>query len=283
MSKPHSLFRLTQKLYGVPHLIEKRSFESISSYLDSRNTSMMMLPPLVDPEPAEEPDDLDDINGVGVIEISGPLTYKSSGWESLCGGCSYESILEQAEEYIEEGATCIVLVVDSGGGEAYGMMETADTLRKMCDDAEIPLIAYVDGCSASAAYGLSCAADAVIANPYAEVGSVGVLIQLMDQSKYLEKEGIKPVFVSAGNEKIPYAEDMSFRPEFIKDLQYKVDSLYQAFATHVSNYTGMSVEDVKATQAKVYLAEDAKKIGFINEIMTRSEFVSYVANLQKDS
>lgn len=281
MSKPHSLIRLTQKIYGVPHLIEKRSFESITSYLDSRNANLM-LPPLVESEVLEEPDTIDDINGVGIVEISGPLTYKSSGWEAFCGGCSYESILEQAEEYIEAGATCIVMVVDSGGGEAYGMMESADTLRKMCDDAEIPLLAYVDGCSASAAYGLSCVADVVIANPYAEVGSVGVLIQLMDQSKYLEKEGIKPVFVSAGNEKIPYAEDMSFRPEFIKDLQYKVDSLYQAFASHVSKYTGLSVEDVKATQAKVYLAEDAKKVGFINDTMTRSEFVNYVANLIKD-
>lgn len=281
MSKPHSLLRLTQKIYGVPHLIDKRSFESITSYLDSRNSNMM-LPPLVEPEQDEEPDDLEDINGVAIIEISGPLTYKSSGWESFCGGCSYESIIEQADEYIEAGASCIVMVVDSGGGEAYGMMETADTLRKMCDDAEIPLLAYVDGCSASAAYGLSCAADVVIANPYAEIGSVGVLIQLMDQSKYLEKEGIRPVFISAGDEKIPYAEDMSFRPEFIKDLQYKVDTLYQAFASHVAKYTGLSVEDVKATQAKVYLAEDAKNVGFINEIMTRADFVTYVANMLKE-
>lgn len=282
MSKPHSLLRLTQKIYGVPHLIEKRSFETITSYLENRNTNMMFLPERKE-DNKTEPTNLTELNGVGVLEISGPLSYKTTGWEAFCGGCSYEMILEQASEYIEAGAKSIVMVVDSGGGEAYGMMETADSLRTMCDAAGIPLIAYVDGCSASAAYGLSCAADIVIANPYAEIGSVGVLIQLIDQSKYLEKEGIKPVFVSAGNDKIPYAEDMSFRPEFIKDLQYKVDSLYQAFATHVSNYTGMSVEDVKATQARVYLAEDAKNIGFINEIMTRSEFVSYVANLQKDS
>lgn len=278
----HSLFRLSQKLKNVPHLIEKNSFNSLAAYLNSRNTNLMMLPQVAEDESGvDEPDDLDDLGGIGVINISGPLTYKETGWEAMCGGCSYESILEQADEYVDNGATALVLVVDSGGGEAYGAFETADRMRSICDDAGIPMIAYVDGMACSAAYALACAADEVIINPYGEAGSIGVLICLTDDSKYMEQEGFKNIYISAGAEKIPYNEDGSFKTEFLDDLQMKVDTLYEGFCEHVSGYTGLSVEDVKATEAKVFMAQDALSLGLVNKIMTNVEFVQYVASIQR--
>ena len=280
----HSLFKLTQKVMGVPHLINKQSFSSITSYLNLRNAqSMKLIPsPMAEDESSEpeEPDDLDDINGVGIINISGPLTNKPTGWEAECGGCSYESIMEQCEELIEAGATSIVMVMDSGGGEAYGAFSAADNIREQCDRAGIPLYAYVDGCAASAAYSIACVADEIVCNPYADVGSIGVLVCLEDSSEQDKMNGIKYVYVTAGKEKIPYAEDGSFRPEFIDDLQYKVDFLYEAFCSHVANYTGLSVDAVKNTEAKTFIANDALKLGLINKIMTNEEFVDYILSKQ---
>lgn len=278
----HSLFRLSQKLKNVPHLIEKNSFNSLAAYLNSRNTNLMTLPQVAESEQGvDEPDDLDDLGGIGVINISGPLTYKETGWESMCGGCSYESILEQADDYVDNGASALVLVIDSGGGEAYGCFETGNRLRQLCDDADIPLIVYIDGMACSAAYGLACVADEVICNPYGEAGSIGVLICLTDDSKYMEQEGFKNIYISAGAEKIPYNDDGSFKSEFLDDLQAKVDTLYSAFCQHVSTYTGLSVEDVKSTEAKVFMAQDALSLGLINKIMTNVEFVQYVASTQR--
>ncbi len=138
----------------------------------------------------------------------------------------------------------------------------------------------VDGTCASAAYAMACVCDELVGNPYCEVGSIGVLIALQDKSKMMADVGIKPVFVSAGKEKIPFAEDGSFRPEFLADLQTKVDKLYQAFAEHVSTNTGLTVKEVKSTEAKCFMAEDALKLGLINKIMSNSDFVEYVAKLK---
>lgn len=277
----HGLPRLTKKLYNTPHLIEKRSFDSIAAYLNARNTNMMLMPPEDEENGVDEPDDLDDVGGVGVINICGPLTYKTTGWEALCGGCSYEMILEQADYYIDNGAKALVTVIDSGGGEAYNCFTMATQLRQMCDDAGIPWLCYVDGMAASAAFAWAVCADEVIANPYSEVGSVGVLIALLDDSEYMKKEGIKPIYISAGKEKIPYADDGSFRPEFLDGLQEKVDYLYDAFCQHVSVYTGLSVEEIKNTEAQVYMAQDALSKGLVNKIMTNMEFVNYVASITR--
>lgn len=281
--KPHQLLKLTESIYSRPHLISQAGFNTIESYLNSRNKQGLMEFESEDEEPAETPDDIDDFlpeMGIGVINVQGALTYKPV--MGMCGavGCSYVEFLEQAEELIEQGVTTIILNCDSGGGEGYSAFETANEFRKMCDEAGVTVYAYNDGCMASAAYVIGCVADQVISNPAAETGSIGVLISLVNDSKHLEQEGYVRSFVSAGASKIPFADDGTWKQGFLDDLQTKVDTMYGEFCQHVSTYTGLSVEDVKATEAKCFSAKDALSIGLVNSIMTRSEFVQYILSQQ---
>ena len=235
-------------------------------------------------EPLDDVDDIDDFDpesGVGVINIEGALSYKPI--YGMCGavGCSYESIIEDAESLIESGAKTIILNIDSGGGEGYGCFETANQLRALCDENEVYLIAYNDGCVASAAYGIACAADEVVSNPSAETGSIGVLIALINDSKALEQEGYSRSFITAGASKIPFAEDGTWREGFLQDLQDKVDSLYTDFVNHVAKYTAIDAKVIRDTEAKMFSAKDALSLGLVNSVMTRSEFVDYIVNKQK--
>ena len=52
--KSHQLFRLTQKLYGVPHLVSQQSFENITSYLSLRNSGLMLPAAQEDSEQEEQ-------------------------------------------------------------------------------------------------------------------------------------------------------------------------------------------------------------------------------------
>jgi len=283
--KPHALHRLLSSLYNVPHLVDQQTFEFATSFLENRNNQSLMLPQEMPEAPEQEdPDCLEDFDpemGIGVLDIQGPLTYRKI--MGLCGeiGCSYESLLEQTDEMIEAGAKTIIMNVDSGGGQGYGAFECSTEIRKKCDDAGVKLYAYNDGCMASAAYVFGCVADVVVTNPHAETGSVGVLIALLDQSKYMDNIGVRPIYISAGGQKIPFNEDNTFKQSFLDDLQVKVDALYEDFVSHVSNYTGLSAEAVKATEAKTFMADEALSLGLVNNIMTRSEFIQYVLDQHK--
>lgn len=282
----HELMRLSSRLYNTPHLITQSSLESILSYVESRNQGDFVYGAevLTIGEKQKDTSLEDNYNPdtqVGFLNINGPLTYKATGWEAMCGGASYEQILSDFQELADAGAKTVVLAIDSGGGEAYAMMETANELRVIADMHDINILSYVDGTAASAAYGLATIADEIIVNPDAEVGSIGVVVRLMNDSKAMEKEGIERTFIYAGDSKVPFAADGSFRQDFLEDIQHKVDALYSNFAHHVSTYRGISEEAVRATQAKTFLPKEALEIGLADKQMTRQEFFSYLADVSE--
>lgn len=273
----HELTRLRSKLFDTPLLVDSKSFESILNYVDKRCEGTVDVTPKADNEFSMYSTLHYAESNLGVIHIAGPLTNKSTGWEALCGGTSYESIKEDFEALLEAGTKTVAFMVESGGGEAYGMMDTGNYLRKLADDNGVRILSYVDGLSASAAYGLTAISDEIISNKNSEIGSIGVLIRLMNDSKALEMKGYERSFISAGTEKIPFAEDGSFRKEFLDDLQYKVDALYKDFTEYVAEHRNISVEAVRNTQANTFLAEDAIGLGLADKVMTQEEFYSYLS------
>lgn len=272
------LLRLTNKLYNTPHLMLPASLERVFTYLDDRNNHADLAVQL-EKKPKERNVQYVAETQVGVLSVSGPLTYIE--YEAMCGeqNSSYQQIVDDFDKLCSMGAKTIVMDVDSPGGEAYGLQETGRYLRKKADEKGIQLVAYVDGLSASAAFGLSVAAHEIIANPDAELGSVGVVVKLRNMNKAMNNAGVEDTYIYAGDSKIPFKEDGSFREDFLADIQYKVDALYQQFTEYVADMRGIDVGVVKSTQAKVLLAQDAIGIGFADKVMTREDFSNYLADL----
>lgn len=277
--KSHSLFRLASKVYNTPHLITAEAFNVVLDYLDVRNnfklatlTDTLSTPPL-------KPDNK--ANGIGVVPIDGSLTYKPVQTE--CGevGTSYSSIVDQVEDLIDSGCKTLVFDVTSGGGEASHVFQSAEVIRQMCDDAGVNLIAYADTLACSAAYALSVVADEIVVNPSATVGSIGCVVALMDTSKAMEQAGLKRIFVTSGESKVPYAADGTFKQEFLDDIQDEVDELNGEFSAFVSKYTGIPQDTIKGFQAKTFNAQDAVNAGLANKVMTNQQFAAYVASVHQ--
>lgn len=284
-TKAHSLFRFKSMLSNTPHLIDQTSFDAIMEYFDKRAEDSFEVKPKTwfdDDEPRKPVDPhakfYNESTKTALMYIEGPLTAKATGWEALCGGTSYASLKRQMESFVNYGATTVAMIQDSGGGEAHGMMDSANYVRRLADENGIKLISYVDGMSASASYGWSCIADEIIMSADSQVGSIGVLIQLMNNSKQLEMNGIERSFITAGDDKVPFAADGSFTDSFKARLQDQVDVLYDAFTDHVAQHRGMSQDAVKATKANVFLASEAVENGLADKIMTVEDFYTYLAD-----
>lgn len=278
MTMQRPVRRLTSDLYNKPHLISPAAFDAINSYLTLRNRGMLAQVETV----SADLDKPESVGKIGIINIHGGLTNKPV--ESMCGatGASYTGLMNQMTTLIEMGCKTVVFDISSGGGEAFNCFPTADAIRKMADENEVYLISYVQDCAASAAYALCVLSDEVVAHPQGQVGSIGVLIALMNDSKALEKEGYSRTFVTAGANKIPYDAEGGFRQEFLADLQVQVDELYGEFVAHVSKYTGLSTDQIRATEASMFRANKALEMGLINSVKTNEEFAQYLTNRNKE-
>lgn len=281
----HSLFRLTQKVFNTPQLLTPSSMVMIAEHLNARNANLHIDIPESGLEPDDDDEPYDPFENlysfsedykVGIIPICGVLTdMPFHGW---CGveGVSYTSIQANVKSLIEAGANKIVFDIDSGGGQAYGVWEAAYAVRRMADDAGVKIISYVDGCAASAAYIWAAISDEIVMNPMAEVGSIGVVVQLQNINRMKTGMGIDTTYIYAGANKIPFNAEGGFTEAFLTDIQEKVDSLYETFTEFVSEQRSISLEVVKGTEASTYTPDKAITLGLADSSMTRADFTDYI-------
>lgn len=277
--RSHALLRLTERVYNTPHLITPQAFNVILDYLDTRNAVGIDLSS--EDKYASAPEEKSYANGLGVLSVDGSLTYRPV--MTACGeaGTSYQSLVAQVEEMAEAGVKTIVMEVNSGGGEASHVFQACEDIRAIVDANGIKLIGYADTIAASAAYALISVCDEVVLNPSAGAGSIGCVVALMDTSKAYEMAGLKRIFVTSGESKVPFAEDGSFKKEFLDEVQESVDKLNTEFAAHVSKFTGLDSATIVAFEAKVFDAQEAVEHGLANKVMTNKQFAAYVAEIHK--
>lgn len=264
------------------------AFDSVVDYLEKRNSELVDIQPEAALSGPRYRNSIKDLNynedtKVGFIEIDGPLTYVPH--YALCAGesASYQRILADATTMLESGAKVLVIDADSPGGQAYGMMESAADLRNLADTYGAKLITYADGLIASAMYGIAATSHEIIINPEGEAGSIGVVVSLANNSEKERKEGVKRTYITAGEGKVPFTDEGEFTDSFKEDIQAKVDSLYDKFTNHVSQYRELSKDTVKSYGAKVYEAQEALEKGLVDKIMTRIEFSNYLADIVEES
>ena len=101
---------------------------------------------------------------------------------------------------IGEAPDEVVVKLESRGGVVHGYGLAASQLKRI-KDQNIALTVAVDKVAASGGYLMACVADKIIAAPFAIVGSVGVLAQIPNFHRALEKHNIDYQEYTAGEYK----------------------------------------------------------------------------------
>jgi ClpP class serine protease len=277
MNMPYDLSSLTAGILDTeePVLLPQKKVEEYLTCLENLDHSKIEAFLDLDLDKLEPTASVE--NGIGVISLRGPLTYKPSIFTFLFGGTTYEGLLSQMKDLTSrDDVHTILLDVDGPGGQAYRMMETGRQMRKLADESGKKVVAYVDGISASATAGITASAHEIVMNPESEFGSIGVVIRLVSGIKAAMQEGYEIEFITGGKDKVPFDKKGSFKSEYLDELQVKVDSLYDKFTGYVADLRGVSQETIKNTEARMLSAEDAVRLGLVDKIMEAEEFYTYL-------
>ena len=205
--------------------------------------------------------------GVAVIPIVGSMSHRSTGIEAMSGMTSYSTLQKQFDAaFNDPNVGSILMDIDSPGGSVAGAFDFRDYL--MSKKGTKPVYALARDAMCSAAYLIGSTADKVYATQTARVGSIGVVAMHTDASGKMEKEGLKPSFISAGKFKTAGNPYEKLEGDKLKYLQDSVDESYDMFINAVADARGIDKKVIRDTEARVYGGKKAVEIGLADGIRT---------------
>ena len=211
--------------------------------------------------------------GVAVIPIVGSMSHRSTGIEAMSGMTSYSTLQRQFEAaFNDPNVGSILMDIDSPGGSVAGAFDFRDYL--MSKKGTKPVYALARDAMCSAAYLIGSTADKVYATQTARVGSIGVVAMHTDASGKMEKEGLKPTFISAGKFKTAGNPYEKLEGEKLKYLQDSVDESYDMFINAVADARGIDKKAIRDTEARVYGGKKAVEIGLADGIRTYESVIA---------
>ena len=210
-------------------------------------------------------------NGIAFIPMRGTLVHRNG--DPWYGTRGYDDIRREFDAaQADPDVAGIVFDIHSGGGMVYGNFELAEHIRKGRDVK--PSMSVVNAGAMSGAYSLGSSAKRMVSTPSGDSGSIGVLTMHVDMSKALEKFGVAISLIHAGEHKVD-GNRFSPLPDNVRaDMQTRLDGMWQKFISVVAINRGMSEQAVRDTQARVYQADDAVKIGLVDAVMSPQDAIA---------
>lgn len=173
-------------------------------------------------------------DGVAVIPIHGPMFRYANLFTRISGATSVEEVaLDLKDALNRTDVKAILLDIDSPGGDVNGVHELAEMIYGA--RGQKPIKAYTGYQCCSAAYWCASAADEVIADDTAVVGSIGVVAAVPKRSE--STYTIEFVSSKSKNKRIDPTTE-SGRTQ----IQARVDALADVFIEAVARNRGITAD-----------------------------------------
>lgn len=259
------------------------SFPLLTSCMSFNNVD---LDPFDKDKPAEELSiwsDYGSKNKIYILPVEGTLVSANSAREAASpndvGPRQIEKDLSKIAE--DPDAVGVILQINSPGGSAAGSEDVYKLIEVFKRKEKLPVVAYVAELAASGGYYVAQAADYVVTNPNAIVGSIGVISVFVSVEDLLKKKlDIQPVVVKSGKFKDVGSPLRNMTKEEIAYWHSLTMNYYGHFVEVVAKGRKMAVEDVKPlADGRVYHPEAALKYRLIDKIGSFEDALNRVKEL----
>lgn len=229
---------------------------SLKNKLQKRLSTLSRLPvigELFEPRPK-----------VAVLRLSGVIA-ESTRKQTL----SHHKLSPLIEEAFEtHNAKAVALVINSPGGSPAQSALIARHIRKLSDDKDLPVMAFVEDVAASGGYWLACAADEIYAQDVSIIGSIGVISASFGFQELIARYGVERRVHTSGGQKSFLDPFLPEKPADIKRLKDIQKDLHQIFIDWVETRRADKLNGTKKDlfEGQFWTAGDAKDKGLIDAV-----------------
>lgn len=216
----------------------------------------------VDPKPKKDKSEKEK-DKIAVIYAEGTINYfeDSKKINEIITPEKIQKELAIAEK--SDDIKGVVIRVNSPGGSALA----SDIIYNSIKNLTKPVYISMGGVAASGGYYISAAGDKIYADKETLTGSIGVITMIPNVSELLKKAEINYSVISKGK----YSDMGSLVRDLTEDEKDKIRAsslkVYEEFVDRVAEGRNMTREEVlKSAEGRVWLGEEAKEIGLVDEI-----------------
>ena len=198
---------------------------------------------------------------VAVLRLQGVIASGARG------GLSDAGLAPLIEKAFRKGKPkAVALVINSPGGSPAQSSLIAARIRRLADEKNVKVYAFVEDVAASGGYWLACAADEIYTDATSVVGSIGVISAGFGFHDLIGRYGVERRVYTAGKSKSMLDP---FRPEKEEDvarLRGIIDQLHETFIDHVKSSRGAKLGEDDYYTGEIWVGQKAAEIGLTDGV-----------------
>jgi protease-4 len=219
---------------------------------------------------------------IRVIMLNGEIVSGSGSPYPMMGYVGADDVVAQIDAARKDKATkAIVLRINSPGGSVVSCDQIWNEVMRARREGKV-VVASIGDIGASGGYYVASAADKIIANPGAIVGSIGVIFSKPSLQKLYEKLGIRVDVLKKGEYADIFSETRTLSDEEKAMIGALMDEEYRQFLRAVAIGRGSRIKRIEElAEGRIYTAERAKSLGLIDDIGGFSDAIREAMRLGK--
>ena len=199
---------------------------------------------------------------VSVLRLSG--TIGTSGRMAL----NDDALASTIEKAFSKGKPkAVALMINSPGGSPVQSALIAARIRRLSEEKNIPVHAFVEDVAASGGYWLASAADDIWADENSILGSIGVISAGFGAHVFLARQGVERRVYTAGKSKSTLDPFQPEKEEDVERLKGLLEGMHESFIKQIKGRRGDKLtEDVDLFTGEFWLGSRAVELGLADGV-----------------
>lgn len=167
----------------------------------------------------------------------------------------------------DENIKAIVLQINSLGGTVTASDVLYHEITKIKAEKNLKIVASLMDMATSGGYYLALPSDEILAHPTTVTGSVGVIFLNPDVTGLMDKIGLRVNVYKSGEKKDMASLFRDSSPEeetILRDMIVELGGRFVRLVEKHRNLKDQALDEIAS--ARIFLAEDAKRIGLVDRI-----------------
>ncbi len=199
---------------------------------------------------------------VSVVRLQGVI---ASGTRGTLNDQALAELLQKA--FTRGKPAAVALVINSPGGSPTQSSLIASRIRRLAEEKDIKVYAFVEDVAASGGYYIASAADEIWVDRHSITGSIGVISAGFGFNELIGRYGIERRVYTAGKSKSladPFRPEKQEDVERIKALQ---EHIHAGFIDHVTTRRGDRLNtETELFDGSIFVGDEALPVGLIDGV-----------------